>query len=165
MINVLARQHTSYGKSLLGHMSDQTVVWVYCPMARHGQRVTKRQEKGREEVWIPQVCECQWFVRSHPRTQTAERTNAPVQCCETAKLASDCLRQSAVDFLFTSFFILFWSKMSHFLIFDRRTGHRDVAFKIEKKTEKKNNSDDNLHIKPLQCTKKMKKKVKKPQSG
>lgn len=33
------------GKAL-GHMSDQTVVWVCCPTARRGHCVTKRQEKG-----------------------------------------------------------------------------------------------------------------------
>lgn len=159
MINVLARQHTSYSKSLLGHMSDQTVVWVYCPMARHGQCVTKRQEKGREEVRIPQVCECQWFVRSHPHAQTVKRTNAPVHCCETVQ-ATVCNSLLSISFLH-NFLFYFKARWVISCFFDRRTGHTDIALKLRgKKATVMTNCISDRYSAPRKW-----KKSEKPQSG
>lgn len=59
--------HTHFEGKQLGHMNGQTVVWVRCPTARHGHSVSLGDR--REEVWIPQVCKCQWFVHSHTCTR------------------------------------------------------------------------------------------------
>lgn len=73
-------------------MSDQTVVWVCCPVARHGQCVTKRQEKGERKCGYHRFANasdlCTHRADGHVRAHTHTRNTASLNALRLKSLSA-----------------------------------------------------------------------------